>query len=148
MACRIAPAADLEPAAVQALIRELVALNTPGLFLNVVQRDGPVRVVLKPWDGRTTRFRGAHFVIEAGAEATEGVEAFLRTPLSHVTALYPAAPDHPVYVVSIEHQGTLVYAGQFPAYLTHLTLLVNGRTIVRCRRLLHERGPQVFASVA
>jgi hypothetical protein len=142
----LAANAGAVPAVFEALIRELVALNTPALFLNVVQRGGPLRVVLKPWDGRTVRFRGRNYMIDAGAGATEGVEAFTRTPLAHVTALYPTSPDHPLYVVSIEHQGSLVHTGEFPSYLTHLTLVMNGVVTVRCERLLHERGTQVFWS--
>ena len=137
---------NVPPAVLEALIRELVALNTPALFLNVVQRGGPLRVVLKPWDGRTVRFRGRNYMVDAGAGATEGVEAFTRAPLAHVTSLYPTSPDHPLYVVSIEHQGSLVHTGEFPPYLTHLTLIMNGAVTARCERLLHERGTQVFWS--
>jgi hypothetical protein len=142
----LAPAAHAEPAAFEALIRELVALNTPALFLNIVQRGGPLRVVLKPWDGRSVRFRGRNYMVDAGSGATDGVEALSRTPAVHTTALYPTSPDHPLYVVSIEHQGSLVHTGEFPSYLTHLTLVMNGVVTARCERLLHERGVQVFWS--
>jgi hypothetical protein len=142
----LAGPAGVEPAALEVLLRELVALNTPALFLNIVQRGGPLRVVLKPWAGRTIRFRGRNYFVDAGAEAGEGIEAFTRTSYAHVTALYPTAPDHPLYVVSIEHQGALIHTGEFPSYLTHLTLVMNGFVSARCERLLHERGTQVFWS--
>lgn len=138
----LAAGARAEPAALEALIRELVALNTPALFLNVVQRGGPLRVVLKPWEGRTVRFRGRNYMVDAGAGATEGIQG----SVTSVTSLYPNSPDHPLYVVSIEHQGTLVHTGEFPPYLTHLTLVMNGAVTARCERLLHERGTQVFWS--
>ena len=142
----LALASKAEPAAYEAFMRELAQLNTPALFLNVVQRMGPIRVVLDPWEGRSVRFRGASYFVDVGAEAPEGVEAFVRTPLAHVTTLYPTAPDHPLYVVSIENQGALVYTGQFPSYLTHITLAVNGVVIARSERLLYERGTKVYWS--
>ena len=145
-ASELAGPAHVEPAALEALIRELVALNTPALFLNVVQRGGPVRVVLKPSEGRSVRFRGRNYVVDAGAGATEGVEALTRAPGAHATALYPTSPDHPLYVVSIEHQGSLVITGEFPSFITHLTIVMNGVVTARCERLLHERGVQVFWS--
>jgi hypothetical protein len=146
IAHELASAAHTEPAAFEALIRELVALNTPALFLNIVQRGGPLRVVLQPWDGPSIRFRGRNYMVDAGAGAPEGSEAFTRAPGAQVTALYPASPDHPLYVVSIEHQGSLVHTGEFPSYITHLTLVMNGAVTARCERLLHERGVQVFWS--
>jgi hypothetical protein len=92
------------------------------------------------------QFRGRNYVVDVGAGPANAVEEFERTPAAHVTSLYPASPDHLLYVVSIEHQGTLVHTGEFPAYLTHLTLLMNGVVTARCERLLHERGTQVFWS--
>jgi len=142
----LAAAARMEPTALESLIRELVALNTPALFLNVAQRGGPLRVVLKPWDGRTIRFRGRNYVVDAGAGTMGGVGAFTKTPPAHATSLYATSPDHPLHIVSIEHQGALVHTGEFPAYLTHLTLVMNGVVTARCERLLHERGTQVFWS--
>jgi hypothetical protein len=143
-AVELAAPAHVEPAALEALIRELVALNTPSLFLNVVQRGGPVRVVLKPSEGRSVRFRGRNYVVDAGAGATEGAAEF--APGAQVNALYPTSPDHPLHVVSIEHQGSLVITGEFPSLITHLTLVMNGVVTARCERLLHERGVQVFWS--
>jgi hypothetical protein len=138
--------AGMEPAAVQSLLRELVELNTPALYLNVIQHTAGLRVMLQPWDGRSTRFRGDTYFVDAGAESVEGIEAFAHTPFAHVTTLYPTAPDHPVYAISIENQGDATIAGKVPAYLTHVTIVVNGRVITRCERLLHERGPQIWAA--
>jgi hypothetical protein len=143
VAQELAGPAYLEPAALEALIRELVALNTPALFLNVVQRGGPLRVVLKPWDGHSVRFRGRNYMVDAGADAPEAVT---RPPGTQVTALFPTTPDHPLYVVSIEHQGSLVHTGEFPSHITYLTLVMNGVVTARCERLLQERGVQVFWS--
>ena len=128
------------------LIRELVELNTPALFLNIVQPGVAVHVVLRPAALRTIRFRGRRFLLDAGAEAPGGTEAFALAPLSHVTQLFPVTPDHPVYIMSIEHQGDAVYTGDVPAYLTHVTIAVNGRIVAHAERLLRERGPQVFAA--
>jgi hypothetical protein len=126
-------------------LRELVALNTPALFLNLVA-TGPVRVVLRPWEGRSVRFRGPGYFVDAGSAAPEGVEAFTEAPFSHVTALYPAVPDHPVYLISVEHQRGFVYTGDIPSWVTHVTIVVNGGTVAGEERLLHERGPQVWAA--
>jgi len=128
------------------LIRQLVELNTPALYLNIVQPDARVHVVLRPAKGRSIRFRGRRWFLDAGSEAPEGVEAFTSSPMAHVTQLYPVTPDHPVYVMSIEHQGDTVYTGDVPSYLTHVTIVVNGHVVARAERVLHERGPQVYAA--
>jgi hypothetical protein len=127
-------------------LRKLVELNTPALLLNIVQPSGPVHVCISPWEGRSIRFRGRGYLVDAGSEAPEGMEAFTASPWSHVTALYPTVPDHPVYVMSIEHQKERAHAGAVPPYLTHVTILVNGLAIVAAERLLHERGAQVWAA--
>jgi hypothetical protein len=139
---RVSPRA---PVFAGALIRELVELNTPALFLNIVQPDA-AHVVLRPAALRTIRFRGRRFLLDAGADAPGGSEAFALAPLSHVTQLFPVTPDHPVYIMSIEHQGEAVFTGDVPAYITHVTIAVNGRVVARAERLLRERGPQVFAA--
>jgi hypothetical protein len=126
------------------LLRDLVALNTPALFLNIVDEQLPLSVVLRPWDGRSIRMRGSSYLVEVGSEAPEGVEAFTSSQDAHVTALYPTAPDHPLYVISIEQQAQHVYGGAIPSYLTHITIVVNGSVITHCERLLHERGPHVW----
>lgn len=130
----------------QNLLRDLVALNTPALFLNIRHEVPRMNVMLRPWDGRSIRFRGPSFMVDAGSEAPEGVEAFAIAPFSHVTALYPTTPDHPVYVISIEYQDQSLITGEVPAYLTHVTILVNGVLLAHRERLLHERGPQVWAA--
>lgn len=145
-AAALAPAARMAAPAVQSLLRELVALNTPALYLGIVQRPGPVRVVLHPWGGRTLRFRGPTYLLDAGSEATEGVEAFVAPPFARATSLYATTPDHPVYAVAIEHQGVREVAGSVPAWLTHVTIVVNGRVVTQGERLLHERGPQIWAA--
>lgn len=135
------PAGHIEP-----LIRELVELNTPALFLNIVDPGVRVSVMLRPSALRSIRFRGRSWFLDAGSDAPEGIEAFMNAPFSHVTTLYPTAPDHPVYVMSIEHQGERVYTGDAPEWLTHVTIVVNGRVIARAERLLRERGMQVWAA--
>lgn len=138
-------AAD-RPVLGEALIRELVELNTPALFLNIVQPGVHVHVVLRPAPTRSIRFRGRRFFLDAGSAAPEGIEAFMHAPLAHVTELYPVTPDHPVFVMGIEHQGDTVYTGDVPSWLTHVTIMVNGRVVARGERLLRERGPQVWAA--
>jgi hypothetical protein len=139
-------APQFTPGMLEVLIRELVEMNTPALLLNVVQRSGPVRVVLKPWEGRTVRFRGRNYYVDIGSESSEGIEAFTHAPFAHTTVLYPTAPDHPLYVISIEQQGAVEYAGHFPPYLTHVTVIANGLVTARAERLLHERGVRVWSS--
>jgi hypothetical protein len=127
-------------------LRRLAELNTPALLLNIVEPSARVHVLLRPWEGRSVRFRGRGYFLDAGSEAPEGMEAFTTSPGSHVTVLYPTVPDHPVYVMSIEHQKERVYAGDVPQYLTHVTIMVNGIAIAVAASLLHERGPQVWAA--
>jgi hypothetical protein len=43
----------------------LVELNTPALLLNLVEPSGPVHVALRPWEGRSVRFRGRGYLLEA-----------------------------------------------------------------------------------
>jgi hypothetical protein len=143
---RVLPRAAADRIRMQSLLRELVALNTPALYLNVVQRAPRVHVVLRPWDGSSIRFRGGNYFVDAGSDSMEGSEAFVNAPFSHVTMLYPTAPDHPVYVISIENQGQAVITGDVPPYLTHVTIVVNGRVITQSERLLRERGPQIWAA--
>lgn len=133
-----------EPTILPSLIRDLVRLNTPALFLNIVDHRAPARVVLEPWEGRSIRFQGSAYLATASSEAPEGVEAFAAVPFSHVTALYPTAPDHPVYVMAIEWQGDDVYCGRVPPYLTHASIMVNGRLLTHGERLLRERGVRVW----
>ncbi|CAN5640672.1 hypothetical protein BH23GEM9_BH23GEM9_06620 [soil metagenome] len=135
-------------AVLPSLLRDLVSLNTPSLFLNIMDSRAPIRVVLRPWEQRTLRFRGTSFLVEAASEATEGIEAYTMAPFSHVTALYPTAPDHPVYVISLEHHDEGNYTGDIPQYLTHLSIMVNGSLVAHCERLLHERGPQGWGGAA
>jgi hypothetical protein len=143
-AAQHAPPWEGVAAVLPSLLRDLVALNTPALFLNIIDGGAPVHVMLRPWPGRSVRFRGSSYLVEAGSEAPEGMEAFTGGPFSHVTALYPTVPDHPVYMVSIERQDARLYTGEIPSYLTHVTIMVNGRLVAHCERLLHERGPQVW----
>lgn len=143
---QLAHAGAADSSVFEPLLRELVSLNTPALFLNIVQPGARVRIMLSPWEGRSVRFRGQHFFVDAGSESVEGIEAFVNTPFSHVTALFPTTPDHPVYVISIEHQGPHVYLGEVPSYLTNVTIVANGRVVTRAERLLHERGLHVWAA--
>lgn len=145
-ASRLATGSALGSGTLQILLRELVELNSPALFLNIRQKRGPTHVVLEPWGGASTRFQGSSFLLEAGSAAPEGVEAFALAPFSHVTQLFPTAPDHPVYVMSIEHPAQHVITGLVPSYLTHVSILVNGSLVAHCERLLHERGPHIWAA--
>lgn len=142
---RLAAGAVLDAGTLQVLVRDLASLNSPALFLHVRSRQPRVRVLLEPWAGRSLRFRGSSFMVEAGSEAPEGVEAFASVPYAQVTALYPTAPDHPVFIVSIEHQAERLIRGSVPAYLTHVSILVNGSLLAHGERLLQERGPQAWA---
>jgi hypothetical protein len=126
------------------MLRDLVALNTPALFLNIIDSASPVHVVLQSWDGRGIRLRGRNYLLETGSQAPEGIEAFTTAPFSHTSMLYPTAPDHPLYVISIERQEERVYRGEIPSYLTHASIMVNGVLVARCERLLHERGAHVW----
>jgi hypothetical protein len=134
------------PVVLSQALRELVALNTPALLLNIVQPKPRVRVSLRPWAGGSIRFRGRSYFIDAGSEATEGIEAFLATPFAHTTTLYPSAPDHPVHVISIEHPGEVFITGDVPPWLTHFTLLINEVVWARAEPVLHERGTQIWAA--
>jgi hypothetical protein len=145
-AFRVVPDDAAARSLMQLLLRDLVALNTPALYLNVVQRAPRVHVMLRPWDGSSIRFRGDSYFVDAGSESVEGIEAFANVPFSHVTTLYPTAPDHPVYVISIENQGAATITGDVPPYLTHVTIIVNGRVVTQGERLLRERGPQIWAA--
>lgn len=145
-AFNMARPARQDASAAQELLRELVELNTPALYLNIVQTPRPARVVLVPWEGRTLRFRGRSYLVEAGSEAPEGIAAFVDVPSARVMTLYPTAPDHPVYAISIENQDEREIGGAIPAHITHVTILVNGRVIARGERLLRERGPQIWAA--
>jgi hypothetical protein len=125
-------------------MRELYELSTPALYLHIVTGGQPCRVVLVPWDRRQVSFSGPGWHLLAGVEAPSGVEAFivprgLRTPL-----LYSNAPDHPVFVVALRVPGQHEFRGYIPPYVTHVTIVADGREVVSTQRLAHDAGARVF----
>lgn len=128
-----APAGD--PSLRESLIRELVALDTPALFIDVAERPG-TRVVLRPWDRPGTRFVG-NYLVEAGSGATEGSEAFVTA--SHDVPVFVTAPDHPVHVIALHHLGRASHEGRVGADVTHVTIVINGHVVARSEKLSRER---------
>jgi hypothetical protein len=126
-------------------LRELYELSTPALYLQLVTTGQPCRVVLVPWDRGQVSFSGRGWYVLAGADATiagtdgEAAAAALRMPM-----LYSHAPDHALFAVSIEQPGESEIRGYFPRYVTHVTIVADGREVAEASRLLHEQGARVF----
>lgn len=125
-------------------LRELYDLATPSIYLQVATAGQPCRIVLVPWERGQIAFSGRGFHLMAGAEATSGLEAFLLPREVRTPALYSTAPDHPLFAVALSQPGIREFRGYFPPYVTHLTIVADGREIVLNCPLAHDQGACVF----
>jgi hypothetical protein len=125
-------------------LRDLYDLATPALYINVVTAGEGCRIVLVPWERRQVSFSGNGWHLLAGAEAVTGIEAFMQAKRPRRPRLYSSAPDHPLFVVTVDQPGQTEFRGYFPPYLTHLTIVADGNEVVDACRLVHDDGVRVF----
>ena len=125
-------------------LRDLYDLATPSLYINVVTAGEACRIELVPWDRRQVSFSGNGWHLLAGAEATTGIEAFMQSKRPRRPPLYSSAPDHPLFVVTVDQPGLSEFRGYFPPYVTHLTIVADGKEVVDACRLAHDEGVRVF----
>lgn len=125
-------------------LRELYELATPAIYLQLCTGGEPCRIILVPWDHGQVAFRGRGFHLMAGAEATSGMEAFLLPRELRTHTLYSAAPDHPLFAIALGQTGAREFRGFFPPYVTHVTIVADGREVVVNCALAHDQGARVF----
>ena len=125
-------------------LRELYELSTPALYLQLVTTGQPCRIVLVPWDRGQVSFSGRGWHVLAGADATMGGGALAAPAPLRMPMLYSHAPDHALFAVSIEQPGQSEIRGYFPRYVTHVTIVADGREVAEVCRLSHEHGARVF----
>ena len=130
--------------AVYRQLSELRALGSPALFVHVVTDSRPCRLVLERWDRRHVAFSGSGWTLMAGAHADAARPAFVVPEPLRRHRLYESAPARPVFAVSMRHAGETELRGFFPPYVTHITIVGGGQTVVTAQRLLHEQGKHVF----
>lgn len=125
-------------------LRELYELSTPALYLQLVTTGQPCRIVLVPWDRGQVSFSGRGWHVLAGADAASGGGALAASATLRMPMLYSHAPDHALFAVSIEQPGQSEIRGYFPRYVTHVTIVADGREVAEVCQLSHEQGARVF----
>jgi hypothetical protein len=126
-----------------ARVNELLALRTSALYLQVTG-SGTTAVVLEPWERRKVSLCGNGWTLDAGEGAPTGVPAWVTAKDARPHRLYETAPDHPVLAVAVRVGVQGEVRCFVPEYLTHATIVVNGRVLAAAQRIDRDREAYVF----
>lgn len=124
-------------------VNELLALRTPALYLQVTG-SGTTAVVLEPWERRKVSLCGNGWTLDAGEGAPTGSPAWVASDDARPYRLYETAPDHPVLAVAVRVGVEGEVRCFVPEYLTHATIVVNGRVMAAAQRIDRDREAYVF----
>lgn len=124
-------------------MRDLYALATPAIYLQVRTMGEPCRIVLEPWDRPPISFSGRGWHLVAGAEATGRLDSFFLPRHLQKRLFTSKAPDHALFAVAIAQPGQRNLHCHFPPSVTHVTIVADGEVVVDTCRLSRD-GARVF----
>lgn len=103
-------------------LRRLFHLPGAGLYLQFNRSRGPYNIVLEPWDSSKVALPMGRAILSSGRHSAAPEGSFVA-----------------VFWVNDDQQQA--YTLRIPPYLTHVTIVANGREVVLARPVEHGGGP-------